>query len=95
VVFGQTSFTGPEIDVGDAGADVNAFRARVYVALVPQGPTALTLKLPVANPPLMLSTMVFVVELPLAPVGNVHTYDVAPGIAGVEKTFPVVLRHTP
>jgi hypothetical protein len=58
--------------VGAVGTAVLAYTGRLKLALVPQGPTARTLKLPVAYVELKLSVMLFVVELPVAPVGNVH-----------------------
>ena len=39
--------------------------------------------------------MLFVVELPVAPCGNVQIYEVAPGMAGVVKTCPLAFRQTP
>ena len=62
---------------------------------MPHGPTARTLKLPVLYVELKLSVMLLVVELPVAPVGKVHWYEVAPATDGVVNTLPVELRHTP
>jgi hypothetical protein len=39
--------------------------------------------------------MLLVVEVPVAPEGNVQTYEVAPAIAGVLNTMLEVLRHAP
>jgi hypothetical protein len=72
VLPAQTFVVGPLIDVGAAGTAVFAYTARLNAALVPHGPTARTLKLPVAYVELKLSVMLLVVELPVAPVGNVH-----------------------
>jgi hypothetical protein len=41
------------------------------------------------------SVMEFVVEVPVAPMGKVHVYEVAPGIAGVVKIWPDELLQTP
>jgi hypothetical protein len=74
---------------------VKAYTARLNDALVPHGPTARTVRLLVLYVELKLNVMVLVVELPVAPVGNVHWYEVAPAIAGVVNTLPVELRQTP
>jgi hypothetical protein len=42
-----------------------------------------------------LSVMVLVVDVPVAPLGNVQVYDVAPLMAGVVNTCPVEFLQTP
>jgi hypothetical protein len=83
------------IETGAAGTAVLAYTKRLNTALVPHGPTARTLKLPVLYVELKLNVMLLVVEVPDAPVGNVHWYEVAPATTGVVNTLPVELRHTP
>ena len=72
MLLAHTLVEGPLMDVGAVGTVVNANTDRVNAALVPHGPTARTLKLPVLYVVLKLSVILFVVELPVAPVGKVH-----------------------
>ena len=72
VLPAHTFDDGPLIEVGAAGTAVFAYTERLNTALAPHGPTARTLRLPVLYVELKLSVMLFVVELPVAPVGNVH-----------------------
>jgi hypothetical protein len=39
--------------------------------------------------------MLLDVDVPVAPTGKVHWYDVAPGTSGVQNTLPVELRQAP
>jgi hypothetical protein len=60
------------MDAGGDGTEVKTITERVKAALVPQGPIARTLKLPVLYVELKLKVILFVVEEPVAPDGNVH-----------------------
>jgi hypothetical protein len=44
---------------------------------------------------LKLKVMLLVVDVPEAPTGRVHWYDVAPGTSGVQNILPVELRQAP
>lgn len=68
----HTLVVAPVIEDGDVGTAVIAYTPRLNAVLVPHGPTARTLKLPVLYVELKLNVMLLVVELPVAPVGNVH-----------------------
>ena len=68
----HTLRVGPLRVEGATGTAVLAYTARLYDALVPHGPTARTVKLPVVYVALKLNVMLFVVEVPVAPVGSVH-----------------------
>ena len=72
VVPAHTCVAGPVSVEGETGTVVYAYTPRLNNALVPHGPTARTLKLPVLYVELKLSVMVLVVDEPVAPVGNVH-----------------------
>ena len=72
MVLTHTPVLGPLIEAGAAGTAVKATTERVNAVLVPQGPTARTIRLPVLYVELKLSVMLLVVELPVAPVGSVH-----------------------
>jgi tetrahydromethanopterin S-methyltransferase subunit C len=62
----------PVTEDGAVGTAVIAYTTRLNAVLVPHEPTARTLKLAVLYVELKLNVMLFVVELPVAPVGNVH-----------------------
>jgi hypothetical protein len=95
VLPAHTDDEGPVKADGATGTAVKAYTARLNDALVPHGPTARTVRLLVLYVELKLKVIVLVVELPVAPVGNVHWYEVAPATAGVVNTLPDELRQTP
>ena len=68
----HTFTVGPVIVVGEVGTAVKAATERVKAALVPQGPTARTERFPVLYVEPKLKVILFVVEVPVAPVGSVH-----------------------
>ena len=60
----------------------------------PQLPLGVTQRLPPAKVDEKASVMLLVVEVPVAPVGSVQAYEVAPLTAGTVYTIPVALLQT-
>ena len=80
---------------GVAGLEVYAVTDLQNEALWPHALTARTHKLPVLYVVEKLKVILLVVDVPVAPLGNVQVYDVAPLIAGVLNTCPVEFLQTP
>ena len=76
----------PEIGAGVAEIAVTAVNVLQTCALTPHAFTAFTQMLPPVNMLENVTLILLLVDVPVALLGNIHWYDVAPATASVVNT---------